>query len=125
MASELQILDGNHQRAAPGGLFAPLTVRLSTGGAPVAAAPVAFAINALGGTGSGFPEGDLVAAVLTKPDGIASAPALTAGPTPGKVTVAAAGDGAFASFTVWVADGQLLSGHAPGLASQEVNRSVR
>jgi len=105
MASDLLIVDGNHQQVAPRGLFAPLTVRLTAGGAPVAGAPVAFTIDDLGGTGSVFPEGDLIAAVLTRPDGSASAPALTAGPTPGKVTVTVAGDGAYASVTVWVADG--------------------
>jgi len=105
MASDLQIVDGNHQHVAPHRLFGALTIRLTAAGTPVSGAPVAFTIDDRGGTGTGFPEGDLVAAVLTRPDGIASAPILTAGPTPGKVPVTVAGDGAYASFTVWVADG--------------------
>ncbi|MFI9630815.1 hypothetical protein [Streptomyces sp. NPDC052042] len=78
----------NQQKAAAGSVFAHrLTVTAADAdtGSPLTGLPVLFTVD--GSTGSHFPGNTTTAEVVTDAQGKATAPELTAGPTPGAVTI--------------------------------------
>ncbi|MFJ2776966.1 hypothetical protein [Kitasatospora sp. NPDC087315] len=78
----------NHQKAAAGSAFKKrlkVTATDAADGSPLPGLPVLFSLS--GGTGSHFPGNATSAEAVTDAQGTATAPALTAGPTPGPVTI--------------------------------------
>ncbi|MFJ1931658.1 hypothetical protein ACIPLC_15655 [Kitasatospora sp. NPDC086801] len=78
----------NHQKAAAGSSFKKrlkVTATDAADGSPLAGVPVLFSVS--GSTGSHFPGNATSVEAVTDGQGVATAPALTAGPTPGPVTI--------------------------------------
>ncbi|MFE4976442.1 hypothetical protein ACFRAR_30610 [Kitasatospora sp. NPDC056651] len=79
----------DNQKVAPGAAFnkrLTVTARSTDDGSLLAGIPVLFTVS--GGTDSHFPDGAATAEAVTNAQGTAKAPQLTAGPTPGTVTIA-------------------------------------
>ncbi|MER5352026.1 hypothetical protein ABT093_17070 [Kitasatospora sp. NPDC002551] len=78
----------DNQRTTPAAAFKKrltVTARSTDDGSLLAGIPVLFTVS--GGTGSHFPDGAATAEAVTDAQGTAKAPQLTAGPTPGTVTI--------------------------------------
>ncbi len=93
------------QSAAAGAtLPVPLAARVTDAyGNPRAGDMVVFTVNAMGGAGGSFPGGMTVATATTDGSGVATAPTLTTGGTPGSFAVGASnGVGTAASFAITV-----------------------
>jgi hypothetical protein len=99
--SSVVVSAGNSQSAAIGVAFGQaLAVNVTDAyGDPVAGASVEFTVLATAGAGASFAGGATAATVTTAEDGTATAPALTAGGTPGPFTVTATVAGTTAAGT--------------------------
>jgi len=100
---------GNGQRVMAAGLFAaPLAATVTSGGSPVAGAPVTFTAPASGATAS-FPGGANTVTVSTDSTGVATTPPVTAGTTTGTYQVTATVGAQSATFTLTNSDPMIVA----------------